>query len=365
MTDLVRLSDATGAPIPTHKEHILCVDDEEGILNALRQQLGRRFGNECEISLAQSGADALELIDELQLAGEPLAVVIADQIMPGMKGAELLEEVHRRSPGTLKILLTGQAGLDAVVSAINSAGLNRYIPKPWDEPDLRLTVESLLRSYRLGRENLRLIENLRDQNMQLEILNNELERMVKDRTAALEEANQRLGKLAITDGLTGLYNHRYFHERLALEVERSLRTGLPVTLMMIDVDWFKHYNDAFGHPAGDEVLRRVSRLLSEERRVNDLVARYGGEEFAILLVDVDHSSGGRLAERIRDRITRYAFPNANVQPGGMITVSIGVADCPGNARSAHTLLEAADSALYGSKQAGRNRVTVSTVAATP
>src|SRR4030095_7746050 len=112
--------------------------------------------------------------------------------MPGMKGVELLEEVNRRSPGTTKILLTGQAGLDAVVSAINRAGLNRYIPKPWDEPDLRLTVESLLRTFRLGRENRQLIEHLRNKNLQLELLNNELERLVQDRTRALEEANARL-----------------------------------------------------------------------------------------------------------------------------------------------------------------------------
>ena len=143
------------------REHIICVDDEEGILNALRQQLGRRFGAECEISVARNAEEALELVDELTLAHEPLAVVIADQIMPGMKGVELLEEVNRRSPSTTKILLTGQAGLDAVVAAINKAGLNRYIPKPWDEPDLRLTVESLLRAFRLGRENRQLIESLR------------------------------------------------------------------------------------------------------------------------------------------------------------------------------------------------------------
>ena len=124
--------------VASQKEHILCVDDEEGILTALRQQLGARFGEECEIELAQSGGDALELVDELEKDGESIAVVIADQIMPGMKGVEFLEEVHRRSPKTTKILLTGQAGLDAVVSAINRAGLNHYIPQPWDEPDLRL-----------------------------------------------------------------------------------------------------------------------------------------------------------------------------------------------------------------------------------
>src|ERR1700730_14213990 len=141
------------------KEHIICVDDEEGILTALRQQLGARFGDECMIEVAQSAKDALELVDELRRDGEPLAVMIADQIMPGMKGVELLEEVHKRSPGTTKILLTGQAGLDAVVAAINRAGLNRYIPKPWDEPDLRLAVENLLRQFRLDRRNQQLVED--------------------------------------------------------------------------------------------------------------------------------------------------------------------------------------------------------------
>ena len=125
-------------PLRAHlREHILCVDDEEGILAALRQQLSARFGGECDIAVAKNAREALDLMEDLQQDGEQLAVVIADQIMPGMKGVELLEEVHKRSPRTVKILLTGQAGLDAVVYAINKAGLDQYIPKPWDEPDLR------------------------------------------------------------------------------------------------------------------------------------------------------------------------------------------------------------------------------------
>ena len=122
-----------------------------------------RFGDECDIAVAKNAREALELIDDLQQDGEQLAVVIADQIMPGMKGVELLEEVHRRCPQTMKILLTGQAGLDAVVDAINSAGLDQYIPKPWDEPDLRLTVESLLSRFRLERERAELLASCRTQ----------------------------------------------------------------------------------------------------------------------------------------------------------------------------------------------------------
>ncbi len=338
------------------KEHIICVDDEEGILTALRQQLGVRFGDECEISLAQSAQDALELVDVLIRENVPVALVIADQIMPGMKGVELLEEINRRLPQTTKVLLTGQAGLDAVVAAINRAGLNRYIPKPWDEPDLRLTVEALLQIYRLHREKAELIESLHNKNLELQSLNQELDRKVHDRTLALEEANSRLAQLAITDGLTGIYNHRFFQDRLGLEVARSLRSQQPLSLMMIDVDHFKMYNDRHGHPAGDEILRTVARLISEERRQNDIVARYGGEEFGVLLVDTEKTAAAVLADRVRQRIVSHPFPLHETQPGGCLSVSIGIASCPQDAGTAPELLSAADQALYRAKRAGRNRV---------
>jgi two-component system chemotaxis response regulator CheY len=155
--------------------HIICVDDEDGILNALRQQLSH-LTDQYEVDVATSGQEALDLIADLEADGEPVAMVIADQIMPGMKGVELLELVHRRHPRSIKILLTGQAGLDAVVQAINRAGLNRYIAKPWDEPDLRITVDNLLTKYRLEQENLRLIDDLKAKNEELSKLNRELEK---------------------------------------------------------------------------------------------------------------------------------------------------------------------------------------------
>jgi diguanylate cyclase (GGDEF)-like protein len=351
------------------RDHIICVDDEEGILTALRQQLVR-FEEEWEIDLARSAQEALDLIKELELDSEAVAMVIADQIMPGMKGVELLEEVHRRHPRSIKILLTGQAGIDAVVQAINRAGLDHYIAKPWDEQDLRLTVDSLLVNYRLLHENQRLLDDLKDKNEELLKLNWELDTRVKDRTQALEEAkgglevanrrladaNQRLAQLAITDGLTGLYNHRYFHERLANEVERSNRTGLPLSLLMIDVDNFKHYNDLNGHPAGDTVLRTVSQILSEGRRLNDAVARYGGEEFAVLLVDTPSDAAANLAEQLRARVEQEVFINGEAQPGGHLTISLGVASYPDHALTAHGLVESADTALYRAKNTGRNRV---------
>jgi diguanylate cyclase (GGDEF)-like protein len=343
------------------REHIICVDDEEGILTALTQQLRARFGNECEIEVAQSAKDALELVDELQRENEPLAVMIADQIMPGMKGVELLEEVHRRSPTTTKVLLTGQAGLDAVVAAINRAGLNRYIPKPWDEPDLRLTVENLLRTYRLARENMLLVDDLRRKNSELEATKLSLEQKVRARTAELEEVNTRLNRLAVTDGLTGLHNHRHLQEQLHQSVERALRSGVKVAMLMIDVDHFKRFNDREGHPAGDEALRQVARLIAEDRRQVDVVARYGGEEFALLLHDVSRETALELGEKIRQRVAAAEIPGREQQPLGKMTVSIGIAVCPDDAETAADLLEAADVALYRAKKSGRDSVVLSGV----
>ena len=340
------------------RETILCVDDEEGVLTALRQQLASRFGHECEIATALNAQDAIEFIDELERDGDPLALIIADQIMPGMKGVELLELVHRRSPTTTKILLTGQAGLDAVVAAINRANLNHYIPKPWAEANLRLIVENMLRQYRLTNENRQLVCDLSAKNQALLEMNRELEAKVSERTHELAEANSRLAQLAVTDGLTGLYNHRHFHERLSLEAERSVRNGLPLSLLMIDVDHFKHYNDHHGHPSGDEVLRQVARIMTDGRRANDFCARYGGEEFAVVLVDTPKLVAAKVAERLRERVATHAFEHADQQPLGCLSISLGVATFPSDANDAEGLVRAADAALYRAKGGGRNCVVL-------
>lgn len=341
------------------RETVLCVDDEPGVLSALQQQLQSRFGHECEIAVAQSAQDALELMEDLERDGEPLAVVIADQIMPGMKGDEFLEIVNQRAPDTTKVLLTGQAGLGAVVNGINRARLNHYIAKPWDEANLRLIVENLLRQYRLSQENKRLVDDLSAKNLALLEMNRELEAKIAERTHELAEANSRLAQLAVTDGLTGLYNHRHFHERLALEVERSLRNGLPLGLLMIDVDHFKALNDQYGHPAGDEMLRQLARIMGDGRRANDFVARYGGEEFSIVLVDTSKLTAAQVAERLRERVEQAEF----FAPGSgreHMSISIGVAAFPDDANDSEALVRSSDAALYEAKRAGRNCVVLAT-----
>jgi len=171
------------------REVIVCIDDEEGVLRVLRAQLGARFGHECQIATARSGDEAVALFDELAREGEAVALVVADQIMPGMKGVELLEIVDHRMPATTKILLTGQAGLDAVIEGINRAHLNLYISKPWDETALLLGVENLLRQFRLVHENQQLIASLSAKNQALLEMNRELEAKIHERTHELAEAN--------------------------------------------------------------------------------------------------------------------------------------------------------------------------------
>ncbi|MFH0901341.1 MAG: GGDEF domain-containing protein [Pseudomonadota bacterium] len=164
--------------------------------------------------------------------------------------------------------------------------------------------------------------------------------------------------MAVTDGLTGLCNHRHFQERLVLEAERSTRNGLPLALLMVDVDHFKNYNDHNGHQAGDEVLRRVAQLLADGRRANDICARYGGEEFSVVLVDTSKLVAAQVATRLVEKIAATELPNAECQPKGRITASIGVATFPGDANDSETLIRAADAALYRAKAGGRNRVAL-------
>jgi diguanylate cyclase (GGDEF)-like protein len=156
---------------------------------------------------------------------------------------------------------------------------------------------------------------------------------------------------AITDGLTGLYNHRYLHERLEEELERARRHGTRVSLLFFDCDQFKRYNDLYGHKAGDAALGRIARIAEAHSRRVDLAARYGGEEFVLVLVDTDHPGALTVAERIREEVEI-----SSTLAGRPLSVSVGVVTCPDDAAAKDELLDKADWAMYAAKRAGRNRV---------
>ena len=162
--------------------------------------------------------------------------------------------------------------------------------------------------------------------------------------------NARLQALATTDGLTGLYNHRAFQELLREEAERAHRYDAPLSLLFLDVDDFKSYNDTFGHPAGDAVLRRIGEALQATARASDLVARYGGEEFAVILIETDADSARIAAERFRAAVERTAWQERRV------TISIGAATLSPSVCDPVALIAEADTGLYRAKARGRNCV---------
>lgn len=215
-----------------------------------------------------------------------------------------------------------------------------------------------------GDEMGELAEQLNGMAQQIQEYTDSLEKLVEERTSELAEtnnkllaANKQLEALAQTDPLTGLYNRRYFMEQLEFEMRRGQRTSHQCTVVMMDMDHFKHYNDTNGHTAGDELLQRLGALLESNTRGTDVVARYGGEEFIVLLLDTGPEEGFATAEKLRVVVEAEPMPHEEKQPLGKITVSVGVAFFPGDASDPRDLIERADQALYASKAAGRNRVT--------
>lgn len=187
----------------------------------------------------------------------------------------------------------------------------------------------------------------RIETMRADILNQQQELRLK---------NEELLVMAITDGLTKLYNYRYFQDCLAQAVTMAEQEKQPLALVIIDIDHFKHYNDLFGHQAGDQLLYELGQLLITELGPNDMVARYGGEEFTVILYGANETEALKMAEKIRRAVESYPFPGREQQPAGTLTVSVGVATYPDNAKNKEDLIKMADEALYKAKYFSRNKV---------
>jgi diguanylate cyclase (GGDEF)-like protein len=224
---------------------------------------------------------------------------------------------------------------------LSAGDLNVYLPV-WGRDEigaLTATVNEMIRRLREGREE---IEDARD----------ELARANED----LRGANQTLEELAITDGLTGLYNHRHFQDTLEREIRRCDREGRPLSLLMIDIDHFKQFNDQWGHTEGDAALRRVAVQVMKTIRATDSAFRYGGEELAVLLPGCMKEQAREVAEKVRLAVADSRSRRS--APAPWLTVSVGVATSPEDARVSRDLVDAADVALYAAKAGGRNCVIV-------
>jgi len=288
------------------KSNILVVDDNPDKLELIKAALDLAGYN---VTTATDGDEALAAIESYQPD-----LVITDVMMPRMNGYELAQRI-RANPVTKFIPVIMQTAAGRRIEDLrraNEAGALGYITDPTDLDLLLARTRTLLE--------------------------------FKAYLDVCEEA-------AFTDHLTGLANRRRFERQLEREVARMERYGHPFSLLMIDIDNFKDLNDSFGHVAGDDAIRRLSRVLREGTRGIDLAARIGGEEFAVLLVETKKESAFEVAERLRAAIKVLEIPSARY-----ITASFGVAECPGDAQTAADVLKAADVALYEAKRNGRDRV---------
>lgn len=283
---------------------------------------------------------------------------------PTLKIAVILPEASFTSP-MRDVLYNSIALALAVLLICVVLGLvvSSWLAKPLAE--LSRWAEQLAKGYWYAaapkstpiQEVISLSAALDDMSNQLKQNTVELELRIQQRTADLKAANERLAELSTTDGLTGLANRRHFDEVLSSEWLRAQRADHALALLMFDVDFFKRYNDCYGHIAGDSCLQTLAKMLKAQiRREGDLVARYGGEEFVAVLANTDAESAQNIAEKIRKEVESLGLVHDH-SPFGVVTVSLGVAVCrPNKGCSGQSLLLAADNALYQAKANGRNRV---------
>ncbi len=342
-----------------NKPVIICIDDEPTVLESLKIELKKALGDAYIIEATEGGEEALELFKELMEDEYEVALVLSDYIMPDIKGDELLKRIHTISPQTLKIMLTGQADLEAVSNAIKYAKLYRYIAKPWQPEDLKITVLEAVHSYLQDKKLTEQNTKLQQMNQQLEELNLHQAALIRERTSELEKANQELHRLANLDGLTKIANRRCFDQYLTQEWQRLAKMQQPLSIIFADIDSFKSYNDQYGHQAGDDCLRAVSQAMSSTL-TKGLVARYGGEEFAFVLPNTETTEAVQTAIAIQSAIQQLKIahqPSTAVKE--YLTLSLGIATTiPQQECLPSTLTTQADIALYKAKKQGRNRYCI-------
>lgn len=292
---------------------VLIVDDDPAI--------GKSMSDFIEVSgykslRAESGFNALEL-----LKTHHVDVVITDIMLPGMNGLELTDLI-KKDYDTEVIVITGYSGDYSYVDAIGK-GASDFIFKPFRLEELLLRLKRVLKERQQAKERYMLLG--------------------------------KLEKLAITDSLTTLYNSRHFYAQLEIELDRANRYRRPLSLLFLDIDHFKDFNDAYGHLEGDKVLFRIGQIINSCLRIMDSAHRYGGEEFTIILPETNGRKAVNVGKRIRSATEAEIF---NPLPGKManVTISIGATQYSFN-EGTTALIQRADKAMYLSKQNGRNRVS--------
>ncbi|MDD5035088.1 MAG: diguanylate cyclase [Methylococcaceae bacterium] len=320
---------------------VLLVDDQPFVAECLHRQLTGE--KDINFHYCQDPSQAIGIAEKIGPT-----VILLDFIMPVMDGLTLCH-FFRTHPSTRDIPIVMLSSDDDPVTKAKAfaAGANDYLVKLPDQIELiaRLRYHSGAYINKLQRDDAY--------------------RALRASQIKLEELNMQLMKLANIDGLTGLVNRRHFDERLAEEWLRALRTRHPLSLILFDVDWFKLFNDKFGHLEGDECLKSIARSVQAiASRPADIVARYGGEEFIVLLPDTDSGGACQVAGKMRAEVENLHIPNPDSTVCPYITISLGVAtEVPNPASDPNQLIKLADETLYRAKNAGRNRFSIATLPA--
>ena len=315
---------------------VLLVDDQAMIGEAVRRGLSGEEGIDFHFC-----ADPHQAIS--QAVQIKPTVILQDLVMPGLDGLTLVRE-YRNNPLTrdIPIIVLSTKEDPLIKSAAFAAGANDYLVKLPDTIELVARIRYHSRSY------MTLLQR------------DEAYRALRVSQQQLLDTNLVLQRLMNSDGLTGLSNRRHFDEYLELEWRRATREQTQLSLMMIDVDYFKAFNDGFGHLEGDEALRQVAKAIRANcSRPSDLPARYGGEEFAMVLPSTSPGGARLLAEKLRQSVAGMNIPHLAPTPGSSLTVSIGVATMtPQPGMNCRQLILDADKGLYQAKNNGRNQVVV-------
>ncbi len=297
--------------------NILIVDDDEDIRLTLKEVLSLPGYN---VWTASGGFEAITMMKEVDFN-----IVITDIKMPGVDGVEVTRKFKEANSDTTIIVITGHASIQSAL-ALLEAGAYDYITKPFNIDEVRITVGRAAERYSLLSE-------------------------VKEKDTYKQ--------LAILDGLTEVYNRRYFNQILPRELERAKRYEDPLSFLMVDIDYFKNFNDTHGHLAGDWALKKVSQAIIGSIRIPDMVFRYGGEEFAVVLPETHKPDAIAVAERIRANVSSVRFLDSKIMPTQQLTVSIGVCTFPVDVQNLLEIIENADKHLYSAKRLGRDRICFS------
>lgn len=318
---------------------VLVVDDEATIRAVIHQVLA---DDGFDVTEAASGEQALDTFRR-----EPFPVVLTDIVMRKMSGLDLLREVKLLDPDAQVVVMTSQASLDTATLALRNGAFD-YLTKPFED------IANISGVVRRAVEKLATIHD-----------KEEMVERLKRSAEELETLNSQLKEIAIRDGLTGLFNHRHFREQIEIEVLRARRHGREFSLIFMDVDFFKRFNDTHGHLEGDKILKGIARIIRERSRATTLAARYGGEEFVLLVPETGKAGARSLADGLRRSVEDHPFEGRETQPDGKVTLSLGVATFPEDGNDSISLIAAADRALYQAKGAGRNRVCCVDVVVAP